>query len=205
MHKNYPQTVKIEMSAIVPSVSEALLLKKTMLADVKRDSPDDHPKIITAMNNLAISYSENKCYKEAVQMHVEVLKHCQKFYITDELKICDALYNLAITYVYAGKYDKSLLFGQKALASYRKLLPQNHPIINDAMRNLAVSYCCLDMHEQALGLVKQLLALSKRSLQSSGIDRKKIEKWASEVCQLCMVIQHPQSLTSRSMGLGFEP
>ena len=171
---------------------------------------------LTALNNLAVLYSECGLYDKALAIHQRVYAIRAQQYGEDSAEILQTLGNLAVTYVHIGNYQKAFELNEKNYLLRSRLYGEKHPDTLTALSNLASSYGHLRQYDKALELHKRvydirleilggkhpdtLAAMSRIAYSYSDLEQydKAIELNKRVYILRCEVLgeKHPQTIVS---------
>ncbi|KAJ7714259.1 hypothetical protein B0H16DRAFT_1702108 [Mycena metata] len=120
---------------------------------------EDHPDTLSAMGNLAATYSRLGEFQKAEKLEVLALEKQRKFQGNEHPNTLWAMNNLASTYLDLGEFQKAEVLGVLVLEKRTKLLGEDHPDTLLAMGNLARTYSALGESRKAENL--EALVLEK--------------------------------------------
>ncbi|KAJ6548787.1 P-loop containing nucleoside triphosphate hydrolase protein [Mycena capillaripes] len=121
---------------------------------------DDHPDTITALRNLAATFSTSGQLHRAAELEGIVLEKRRKLLGEYHPDTLDAMYNLAATFTESGQLQKAEELQVIVLEKRRKLLGEDHPDTLDAMYYLAATFSRSGQLQRAEEL--QVIVLEKR-------------------------------------------
>ena len=113
------------------------LYQQALTSDLKTYG-EDHPKVATRRNNLAVVYESLGRYEEAVVLYQQALASDLKTYGEDHPKVATDRNNLAINYYTQGLYQKSEEQMLLALKIWEKRLGKDHPNTKSSRKSLAI-------------------------------------------------------------------
>ena len=133
------------------AVGRELLEKSTKLRG------EDHPRTISAMNNLALTLDALCQYRQAYELKKIVLDKRRAILGEDHPKTISAMNNLGIMLTLRGQHKEALELKKDVLEKQRIILGEDHPDTVRAMNNLALTLKDLGQHKEALELQKDVL------------------------------------------------
>jgi hypothetical protein len=145
-------------------VAEASRLWENARAVYNRDLGEDHPNTLTAMNNLAVTYSDLGQDDKALVLKERTLKLRRARLGEDHPDTLASMNNLANTYDALGQHDKALALNEQTLKLMRAKLGEDHPDTLTSMNSLALTYYYLGQNDTALALGLQTLKLRRATL-----------------------------------------
>ncbi|KAJ7115195.1 P-loop containing nucleoside triphosphate hydrolase protein [Mycena epipterygia] len=125
---------------------------------------DNHPLVLGAMGNLAITFKNLGKLKEAEELQVVVLEKRRSVWGDNHPITLGAMGNLAVTYKTLGKLKEAEELEVQVLDSRRNLLGDNHPDTLLAMGNLAATYNKLGRFLEAEKLLQVVLEMDRNIL-----------------------------------------
>ncbi|KAG8792030.1 hypothetical protein FRC12_007463 [Ceratobasidium sp. 428] len=124
----------------------------------------DCSETLSAMSNLANTYSNQGLYKQAETLQVQVLEGRKRTLGGEHPDTLTAMSNLASTYRNQGLYKQAETLEVQVLERRKRTLGGEHPDTLDAMGSLANTYWHQGLHKQAETLQVQVLEGKKRAL-----------------------------------------
>jgi tetratricopeptide (TPR) repeat protein len=143
---------------------EAAALLQEVLSVRRRLLPEDHPDIITCLNNLASCLFKHSEYERAVKLYEEVLAMKRRSLPRDHPDIALSLHNLSNCHMTQGEYGKAERLLEEALEIKRRSLPKVHLDIASSLNNLASCYDSQGKYGKAISLHEEALAMRRRLL-----------------------------------------
>ncbi|KAG9098286.1 hypothetical protein FRC07_010668, partial [Ceratobasidium sp. 392] len=125
---------------------------------------ENHNQTLSAMGNLATTYSNQGLYKQAETLQVRVLKGRKRDLGDDHPDTLTAMGDLAGTYYNQGLYKQAETLQVQVLEGTKRDLGDDHPSTLVAMGNLALTYSRQGLYKQAETLQVQVLEGRKRVL-----------------------------------------
>ncbi|ACK72245.1 NB-ARC domain protein [Gloeothece citriformis PCC 7424] len=126
---------------------------------VKTRLGDNHPDVVTSLNNLAVLYDSQGRYTEAEPLLQKALKLMQQLDGENHPHVATALNNLALLYKSQGRYTEAEPLYLQALKLRQQLLGDNHLNVAITLNNLAGLYDSQGRYTEAEPLLQQALAL----------------------------------------------
>ncbi|KAG8740403.1 hypothetical protein FRC10_004354 [Ceratobasidium sp. 414] len=143
---------------------EAKALRIRVLEGTKETLGDSHPITLTAMGNLATTYSYQGLHERAETLQVQVLEGRKRALGDDHPDTLVAMGNLANTYSHQGLHKRAVMLQVQVLEGCKRALGDNHPDTLAAMGNLARTYSYQGLYKQAEKLEVQVLEGYRRAL-----------------------------------------
>src|SRR6266849_42032 len=125
--------VLLALAIAVPVAEEAIRVAEATFGK-------DHPKLATAVNNLAVLYDSQGEYVKAEPLYKQALEIRQKALGENDPAVATTLNDLAVLYKTEGKYADAEPLLRRALAIWEKTLGPDHPDLATSLNNLAVLY-----------------------------------------------------------------
>ncbi|KAG8701839.1 hypothetical protein FRC09_005110 [Ceratobasidium sp. 395] len=125
---------------------------------------DEHPGTLTAMSNLADTYSDQGLHKQAETLRMQVLEGGERVHGDDHHDTLTAMSNLASTYRKQGLHKQAETLEVQVLEGRKRALGDEHPDTLTAMSNLATTYRKQGLYKQAETLEVQVLEGRRRAL-----------------------------------------
>ena len=113
---------------------------------------EKHPVTLSALNNLASSYSHLGHYNKALELQNIVYDLRKKILGEKHPDTLSTLHNLASSYSYLGQYNKAFELQNTAYNGRKEVLGEKHPDTLSSLNSLANSYSCLGDYNKALEL-----------------------------------------------------
>jgi tetratricopeptide (TPR) repeat protein len=143
---------------------QALTLREQALAGFRRVFGEDHPDILSAMNNLAEARASVGDLHGAQDLHEQALASFRRVLGDDHLDTLRSTNNLAEARRALGDVHGAHDLHQQTLAGRRRVLGEDHPDTLGSMNNLAGIRCDLGNLKGARDLYEQALAGFRRVL-----------------------------------------
>jgi serine/threonine protein kinase/lipopolysaccharide biosynthesis regulator YciM len=124
----------------------------------------DHPDVLHATYNLAITYRDNGQPDKAVPLLEQVLEKQKARLGADDLHTLTTLYSLGLVYLAAGRPEHAVPLFEEALGRYRERLGLDRPETLLAMRRLATAYWDMGQRNRAVSLFEQALEQHRAGL-----------------------------------------
>jgi len=135
---------------------EALLMKKECVDVRTALLGPNHGSVLTAKNNLAVSYDEVGRSDEAIIIKEAVVKARVETLGEENSNTLLAKNNLAVSYDNVGKHEEALKLKQEILAIRERLLGPDHDDVLISKNNLAYSLDSLGRNAEVLVLNKEV-------------------------------------------------
>ena len=142
----------------------ALGMREEVLRLMREKLGADHPDTLSAMGNLANSYSDTGRLEEALGMREEVLRLMRENLGADHPDTLKAMTGLAVSYSETGRLEEALGMQEEILRLSREKLGADHPDTLSAMQSLAIFYSDTGRLEEALGMREEVLRLRREKL-----------------------------------------
>ena len=195
---------------------EALKWAKRTADYCIREYGAEHPDTLTALNNLAVVYSQLGRYDKALKLSIKLYTIRCRILGEEHHETLTSLGALASAYSGLGKHERALYFCKKAYKLRCKACGEEHPDTLASLNGLAVTYGNLGQHEKALELDKKVYELSCKVLGEEHPDTLillgnlaiaygdlgqyeqafELHKKAYELCCEVRGEEHPDSLTA---------
>ncbi|KAH7230968.1 hypothetical protein BKA59DRAFT_321505 [Fusarium tricinctum] len=144
--------------------NEAALSLREVFQKRQRILGDEHPDTIAAMNNLAITLSDQGKLDEAALMRREVLEKRQRILGDEHPDTIAAMNNLAITLSDQGKLDEAASMMREVLEKRQRILGDEHLDTISAMNNLASTLSGQGKLDEAASMRREVLEKRQRIL-----------------------------------------
>jgi tetratricopeptide (TPR) repeat protein len=132
---------------------------------IKRDElGDDHPKVATAMNNLAETLRASGKPREAVALHQEALELRRRTLGENHPDVAQSLNNLGGAHYRLDELDEARARFEQALAIREASLNPDHPHIAESLSNLSSVLRAGGQLEEARALTEKALEIQKKAL-----------------------------------------
>ncbi|KAG8785487.1 hypothetical protein FRC12_017511 [Ceratobasidium sp. 428] len=119
---------------------------------------------LSAMSELARTYSHQGLHKQAETLQVQVLEGMKRALGGEHPDTLAAMGNLAVTYSNQGLHKQAETLGVQVLERTKRALGDEHPNTLTAMGNLARTYSNQSLHKQAETLEVQVMEGRRRAL-----------------------------------------
>lgn len=137
-----------------PQLKSALALRRKHLGD-------EHPKTLTAMNNLGLLYEKQERYAPAAPLLHEAYETSRRVQGAENSDTLTFMMNVALLLHKQGKDDAALLLYTEALEISRRVLGPQDPHTLTLMNNLGILYKSQRKFELALPLYEEALELCR--------------------------------------------
>ncbi|KAG8716716.1 hypothetical protein FRC09_015318 [Ceratobasidium sp. 395] len=167
LHEHINIACAANFGAVLDEVGQydkAMVLRLRVVEDLKRVLGADHEETLSAMDNLATTYSNQGLYKQAETMEVHVLEGRRRALGDEHPSTLTAMGNLAATYSHQGLYKQAETLEVQVLEGRKRSLGDAHPDVLTAMSNLAMTYSDQGLYKQAEMLRVEVLEGRKRVL-----------------------------------------
>ena len=124
----------------------------------------DHPKLATAINNLAILYDSQGEYVKAEPLYKQALEIRQKALGETDPAVATTLNDLATMYTDQGRFAEAEGMLQRALAIREKAYGPEHSAVATSLNDLAVLYKAEGKYADAEPLLRRALAIWEKTL-----------------------------------------
>ena len=124
----------------------------------------DHPRTLTARNNLANAYRSAGKLEQAIDLHKRTLADRERVLKSNHPDILASRNDLANAYRSAGKLEQAIDLHKRTLADRERVLKSNHPDILASRNDLASTYESAGRLDQAITLYEQNLTEALRVL-----------------------------------------
>ena len=118
----------------------------------KRELGEKHSNTLSALNNLANSYSCLGDYNKACELQNTVYNVSKEILGERHIDTLISLHNLACSYSNLGDYNKACELQNVVCNAFKEILGEKHPNTLSALNSLANSYSCLGDYNKALEL-----------------------------------------------------
>ncbi|KAF9063434.1 hypothetical protein BDP27DRAFT_1451247 [Rhodocollybia butyracea] len=191
------------------------ILEEEIFMLCKKVIGEHHPKTLTSMGNLALTYHLLGKLKSAQKLEEEVLVLRKKVFGEHHPDTLISMANLAMTYHALGEWESAQKLQEEVLVLCKKIIGEHHPRTLISMANLAMTYHALGKLKSAQKLQEQVLVLRKEvigehhphtltsmaniALHIMHLEMESAQKLQEEVLVLCKEVigeHHPDTLTS---------
>jgi len=124
----------------------------------------DHPKLATAVNNLAVLYDSQGEYVKAEPLYKQALEIRQKALGENDPAVATTLNDLATMYTDQGRFAEAEGMLQRALAIREKAYGPEHSSVATSLNDLAVLYKSEGKYADAEPLLRRALAIWEKTL-----------------------------------------
>ena len=145
-------------------------MRNTVYNALKDILGDNHSATLTALANLAISYSNLGNYNKAFELQNTVYNTSKEILGEDHLDTLSALHNLANSYSDLGDYNTALEIRNTVYNARKEILGESHPDTLSALANLARGYSELGNYNKAFELQNIVYNTSKEILGANHPD-----------------------------------
>lgn len=121
----------------------------------RRELGDDHPDVLSSLNNVATSSANVGLVDEALRLHEELLRKWR--HADNHVEVAVTLNNIGVLHFRQGRYEEAERFFAEALEIRRRLLPATHPDVALSSNNLAAVYRELGRMDEAEPLYRESL------------------------------------------------
>jgi tetratricopeptide (TPR) repeat protein len=125
---------------------------------------NDHPDVVTTLNNLALLYQAQGRYDEAELIYEEALEMKKHLLESDHPDVPVILNNLALLYHSQGRDSEAQVLCARALELRQCYLGNNHIDVATSLNNLALLHYSQGQYNEAEPLYVQALELRKKLL-----------------------------------------
>jgi tetratricopeptide (TPR) repeat protein len=125
---------------------------------------EEHPDTLSAMGNLAGTYSDQGHWKEAEELQVQVMQINKRILGEEHPDTLLAMGNLAMTYSHQGHWKEAEKLQVQVMQARKRMLGEEHPKTLLAMGNLAGTYSHQGHWKEAEELQVQVMQMRKRIL-----------------------------------------
>jgi eukaryotic-like serine/threonine-protein kinase len=146
---------------------EARDLTRRALAIQRRELGDDHPDVLSSVNNLATSLANTGAVDEALALHEELLERRRRLFGPSDPGVAVTLNNIGTLLYRSGRHAEAEPRLVEALALRRAVLDPGHPDVALSMNNLAGLYRQQGRFAEAEPLLREAVAIRRRVLGDS--------------------------------------
>lgn len=118
----------------------------------------------TSLNELALVYTEQGKYDEAIWLYKQVIEIDEKTIGKEHHNYAKHLNNLALVYDSQGKYDEAIELCKKAIEIGEKTVGKEHHDHATRLNNLAGVYDSQGKYDEAIRLYKQAMEITGKAL-----------------------------------------
>ncbi|KAI1519708.1 kinesin light chain [Pyrenophora tritici-repentis] len=130
----------------------------------KRVLGDEHPDMLSSMNNLAATYWNQGRWKEAEELQVQVMQTRKRVLTDEHPDTLTSMNNLALTYWNQGRWKEAEELQVQVMQTRKRVLTDEHPDTLTSMNNLALTYWNQGRWKEAEELQVQVMQTRKRVL-----------------------------------------
>ncbi|GIK01229.1 hypothetical protein Aspvir_005261 [Aspergillus viridinutans] len=124
----------------------------------------EHPKTLTSMTNMTVTYCSQGRWKEAEKLEVEVLKVCNQVLGPEHPSTLANMAILTTTYSSQGRWKEAEELGLELIRMRKEVLGPEHPNTLKSMANLAAIYGGQGRWKEAEKLQVQQIEICKQAL-----------------------------------------
>ncbi|UUU44881.1 FxSxx-COOH system tetratricopeptide repeat protein [Streptomyces sp. NBC_00162] len=128
-----------------------------MAFDAEHFLGPEHPDVLTARGNLAVSYSQAGRAEEAIALEEQVFTDSRRILGPEHPDTLASRANLATSYAEAGRTTASIPLLEQVLADRVRIIGPDHPSTLTTRGNLAASYREVGRIAEAITLEKQVI------------------------------------------------
>ena len=125
---------------------------------------ENHPLTLSALNDIANSYSDLGDYSKALELQKTVYNARKEILGENHPLTLSALNDIANSYSYLGDYSKALELQKTVYNARKKILGESHLSTLYTLHNLAISYADLGDNKKELELYEKVYVISKEIL-----------------------------------------
>jgi tetratricopeptide (TPR) repeat protein len=118
----------------------------------------DHPRTLTARNNLAGAYGAAGKTEDAIALHERTLAERERLFGADHPDTLASRNNLAVAYLTAGRPAEALPLFERTVADCERLLGADHPDTLKSRNTFAKAYLTAGRPAEAIPLLERTLA-----------------------------------------------
>ena len=155
---------------------QALPWGENCLSATRKRLGEEHPHVVTSLNNLALLYDEQGRYSEAEPLYLKALEIIKKLPGEEHPLVATSLNNLANLYDHQGRYEAAEPLYQQALKIYEKTLGEEHHNITNILDNLTLFYDHQGRYEEAKHCYQQALKIRKKTLGETNLTTVNYQK-----------------------------
>ncbi|THH16169.1 hypothetical protein EW146_g4419 [Bondarzewia mesenterica] len=127
----------------------ARALELVVMETRRRVLGEEHPDTLTAMGNLASTFSDQGRWKEAESLEVVVMETRQRVLGEEHPDTLSTMANLASTFSNQGRWKEAESLEVAVMETRQRVLGEEHPDTLTAMNNLAMTYRALGRLQEA--------------------------------------------------------
>jgi tetratricopeptide (TPR) repeat protein len=143
------------------SYEEATKVAEERRELTNRHFGENHPDHATALNDLAVLYTETGNSHEAEKLHLKALEIRQASHGENQPDYAESLHNLAHLYDSTGDYAKARPLYEKAIEIFRNSVGENNPQCKESIQSLA------ELAESITASTDKIIQLGHQSSQLS--------------------------------------
>ena len=128
---------------------------------IRKINGENNPDYATALNYLAICYSDLGDYPHSIEYSTKALEIRKSVLGENHPDYAQTLSNLTTYCNYLNDYPRAIEYGTKALEIRKSVLGENHPDYATSLNNLAYSYYGLDKYDKAIELGTKALEIER--------------------------------------------
>ena len=147
----------------VNTFSNVLLILAQKRYEAMKSLPNDDRLLLKSMENMALTFSHQKKWKKAEEMHLKVLEIYERVLGAEHPNTLKTFSNLAMVYNGQGRYDESEKLFMQILETSPMVLGAESL---DVMHNLAMTFDNQGRYKESESLGLQILAIRSRTLGS---------------------------------------
>ncbi|KAF3234348.1 hypothetical protein TWF217_003778 [Orbilia oligospora] len=142
-------------------------LKPLFSTFLQEERESENEMIFEHMHNIALVFSKQGKYDEAMQWYERALAGYEKALGKDHPSTLDTVHNIASVFSNQGKYDEAMQWYERALAGKEKALGEDHPSIFSTVNNIAGVFFNQGKYDEAMQWYERALAGKEKALGKS--------------------------------------
>lgn len=150
------------------------------------------------LNDLAIAYSEQGRYNDAIETYQEALRISEKTIGQEHLEYASRLNNLANSYRWQGRYDEAIEKYEAALRIGEKTVGREHPYYSGCLNNLAAVYFSQGRYDEAIEKLEEALRIDENTIGHEHPDYARRLNNLAGVYQVTGELDRAESLYERA-------
>ena len=146
------------------SMPQAIVVGKSLTADLERTLGPDHPDALNARDSLAAAYQAAGLIADAIPLFERTLVDRERMLGPDHPDTLTSQNKLAAAYQAAGRANEAILLFRLTLAARERMLGLDHPDTLHSRTSLAAAYRDAGRAADAIPLVQRTLATREQLL-----------------------------------------
>ncbi|KAF3159958.1 hypothetical protein TWF751_000510 [Orbilia oligospora] len=142
-------------------------LKPLFSAFLQEERESNNQMFFDHVHNIALVFSNQGKYDEAMQWYTRALAGCEKALGKDHPSTLDTVHNIAGVFSNQGKYDEAMRWYQRAISGREKALGKDHPSTLDTVNNIALVFSNQGKYDEAMQWYERALAGKEKALGKS--------------------------------------